>query len=97
MLTTHLSLLTYVICILSILAHYPIGRLFGQRSLLAGAFVGICISAFVVAILANTFASGIRPYIFFSLVILLPSSLWLLWQSKGSYSSTIVFSYFVLL
>jgi hypothetical protein len=93
MLTSHLSLLTYVFAIFSILAHYPIGRFFGQRNLLAGAFVGVCISALVVAILANTFASGIRPYILGSLVILAPASLWSLWKSWASLSWLVVFSY----
>jgi hypothetical protein len=93
MLTSQLSLLTYVFVIFSILAHYPIGRLFGQRSLLTGAFVGICISALVVATLANIFASGIRPYIHSSLVILAPTSLWLLWKSRDSLSWAVVLPY----
>jgi hypothetical protein len=93
MLTSHLSLLTYVFAIFSILAHYPIGRFFGQRNLLAGALVGVCISALVVAILANTFASGIRPYILGSLVILIPASLWSLWKSWAYLSWLDVFSY----
>jgi len=93
MVTSHLSLLTYVFAIFSILAHYPIGRFFGQRNLLAGALVGVCISALVVAILANTFASGIRPYILGSLVILIPASLWSLWKSWAYWSWLDVFSY----
>lgn len=93
MLTSHLSLLTYVFAIFSILVHYPIGRFFGQRNLLAGALVGVCISALVVAILANTFASGIRPYILGSLVILIPASLWSLWKSWASLSWLVVFLY----
>ena len=92
MLTSHLSLLTYVFVIFSILAHYPIGRFFEQRNLLAGSLIGVCISALVVAILANTFASGIRPYILGSLVILVPSSLWSLWKSWVSLSWLVVFS-----
>ena len=93
MLTSHLSILTYVFVVFSILAHYPIGLFFGQRKLLAGALVGVCISALVVAILANTFAIGIRPYILGSLVILVPASLWSLWKSCASLSWLDVFSY----
>ncbi|MDC3294192.1 hypothetical protein OAW18_07875, partial [Alphaproteobacteria bacterium] len=93
MLTIHLNLLTYVCTIFVILAHYPIGRFFGQRNLLAGAFVGLCISALFVAILANTFAIGIRPYILGSLAILAPASLWSLWKSWASWSWLFVLSY----
>ena len=86
MLTNHLSLLTYILAIASILVHYPIGRFFGQRSFLTGSFVGVCISALVVALLANIFAGGIRPYILISLVILALTSLSLLWKSWASLS-----------
>ena len=93
MLTTHLSLLTYLFAIVSVLVHYPIGRIFGQRSLLTGALVGVCISALLVAILANTFAGGIRPYILSSLVILSLASLWSLWKSWASLSWLVVLPY----
>ena len=93
MVTTHLSLLTYVFAIVSVLVHYPIGRFFGQRSLLTGALVGVCISALLVAILANTFAGGIRPYILGSLGILSLASLWSLWKSWASLSWLVVLPY----
>ena len=86
MVTSHLSLLTYILVLASILVHYPIGQLFGQRNLLTGAFVGVCVSAFVVAILANIFAGGIRFYILSSLTALSLVSLWLLWKSRATYS-----------
>ena len=94
MLTSHLNVLTYICGILVILTHYPIGRIFGQRNLLTGAFVGVCISALFVAVLANIFASGILPYILCSLFILAPISLWLLWKSRASWSVLIVLLYF---
>lgn len=93
MVTNHLSLVTYILVLASILIHYPIGQLFGQRSLLTGAFVGVCVSAFVVAILANIFAGGIRFYILSSLIALSFVSLRLLWKSRASFSVAGVLTY----
>jgi len=64
-----LTFTTYLLILLALTAHYPIGKRLGIKHFFSSTLTGLAVSAAIVAALANVYASLIRPYIFITILI----------------------------
>lgn len=64
-----LTLANYVLILLALAAHYPIGKRLGIKPFFSATITGVCLSALVVASLANVSAGLIHPYILLTILL----------------------------
>lgn len=87
----------YALIILTIFIHYPIGHWFAFKRPIMGSLVGICVSALIVSVLANTCAGLIKYYLLGTSCLLGPLMLLQIYQNLKHLSKEVLAFYALIL